>query len=254
MTTAWWDDIWLNEAFASWVEAKVLVPWKPEWHYDLWRARSTARAMSSDGLVSARRIRQGILSNDDIFNAFDDITYAKGSAVIGMFEAYVGPDRFRKGVQRYLTTRAHGNATASDFLAAISADAGRDMAPAFSTFLEQPGVPLVGAELKCDGGKPRLLLSSSATSPPAPRVAAPPPGRSRSACAGAWAGRGARLHPARRAHRHAAAPRGQGLPGVVRAQRRCRGLLPLHLHGGEPERPAPRRRQALAPRAHRADP
>ena len=87
VTTAWWDDIWLNEAFATWVEAKILVPWKPAFHYDLIEARQTQRAMLGDSLVSARRIRQGITSNDDISNAFDEITYSKGAAVIGMFEA-----------------------------------------------------------------------------------------------------------------------------------------------------------------------
>jgi alanyl aminopeptidase len=159
VTTAWWDDIWLNEAFASWVEAKILVPWHPEWRYDLARLRSTARAMASDALVSGRRIRQGIVAKDDIHNAFDDITYSKGSAVIGMFEAYVGPERFRKGVHRYLVERAHGNATATDFLAAISAEAGSDVAPAFSTFLDQPGVPLVSAELRCDASGAGIALS-----------------------------------------------------------------------------------------------
>ncbi len=163
VTTAWWDDIWLNEAFASWTEAKILVPWHPDWHYDLGRMRGTARAMATDALVSGRRVRQGIVSPDDIHNAFDDITYSKGSAVIGMFEAYVGPERFRKGVRRYLLERAHGNATAADFLAAISAEAGRDVAPAFSTFLDQPGVPLVSAELRCqdggDGGRASVALS-----------------------------------------------------------------------------------------------
>ncbi len=161
VTTAWWDDIWLNEAFASWVEAKVLVPWRPEWHYELSRARSTEGAMNGDALVSARFIRQPIGSNDDIQNAFDEITYAKGAAVIGMWESYLGPARFRAGVRRYLVARAHGTATAADFLAAISAEAGYDVAPAFSTFLDQPGVPLVSASLDCDGG---------AETPPTPPV------------------------------------------------------------------------------------
>jgi cytosol alanyl aminopeptidase len=173
VTTAWWDDIWLNEAFASWVEAKVLVPWKPEWRYELARARRTTRAMGSDALVSARRIRQGITSNDDIQNAFDDITYSKGSAVIGMFEGFVGADRFRAGITRYLTHRAHANATADDFLASMSEAAGRDVTPAFSTFLDQPGVPLVSADLRCEDGKASVELSQQRYLPTGSEGSAP---------------------------------------------------------------------------------
>lgn len=159
VTTAWWDDIWLNEAFATWIEAKILVPWKPAFHYDLMEAHQTERAMLGDALVSARRIRQGIGSNDDISNAFDEITYSKGAAVIGMFESFVGPARFRSGLQRYLTERAYGNATATDLLAAVGVEAGRDVAGPFSTFLDQPGVPLVSAELRCEGGKASVALA-----------------------------------------------------------------------------------------------
>jgi len=117
--------------------------------------------MSSDSLVSARRIRQPIESKGDIANAFDTITYQKGAAVISMFEHWLSVDTFRAGVRRYLSEHAYGNATAADFLAAESAAAGRDIAPAFSTFLDQPGVPLVSAEVKCGQGAepPQLELA-----------------------------------------------------------------------------------------------
>jgi alanyl aminopeptidase len=159
VTTAWWDDLWLNEAFASWIESKILVPMRPEWHVELDDVRTTSRAMSGDALVSARSIRQPIATADDIHNAFDEITYTKGASVIGMFEAYLGPERFRAGLRRYLTQHAHGNATAADLLAAVSAEAGRDIAPAFSTFLDQPGVPLVTAELSCKGSAAAVALA-----------------------------------------------------------------------------------------------
>jgi alanyl aminopeptidase len=160
VTTAFWDDIWLNEAFASWMEGKILMRWKPEWAYEASRVRRYGYAMQGDSLISARQIRQRIETNDDIQNAFDGITYTKGSAVIDMFESWVGPERFQKGVQRYLREHAFGNATAADFLAAVNAEAGRAVGPAFSTFLDQPGVPLIGAELKCDkGSKPRVELA-----------------------------------------------------------------------------------------------
>jgi alanyl aminopeptidase len=165
VTTGWWDDIWLNEAFATWTADKMMEQWRPEWHANVDRVEERLYAMGLDSLVSARRIRQPIESEGDIANAFDGITYQKGAAVIRMFEQYVGPDRFRRGVQLYLKQHADKNATATDFLAAVSAGAGRDVSPVFSSFLYQPGVPLVAAELKCGDGKAVLMLSQKRSLP-----------------------------------------------------------------------------------------
>jgi alanyl aminopeptidase len=175
VTMAWWDDLWLNEAFATWMSEKVLEQWKPEWHTDVTDAASRQAAMGTDSLVSARKIRQPIVSKDDIANAFDNITYGKGAAVIYMFEHWIGPDVFQKGVRRYLTQHADGNATARDFLAAQTAAAGRDIAPAFSTFLDQAGVPFLTVDLNCAGQTPRLALQQRrflplGSKPPAPQV------------------------------------------------------------------------------------
>jgi alanyl aminopeptidase len=158
VTTAWWDDIWLNEAFATWSATKTLETWKPEWHSEISAEVSTLRAMSSDRLVTARRIRQPIESKGDIANAFDTITYEKGAAVIAMFEHWLGPEVFRAALRRYLTEHAFGNATAADLMAALGAAAGRDVATPFSTFLDQAGVPLVAGEVKC-GDKAELTLA-----------------------------------------------------------------------------------------------
>jgi alanyl aminopeptidase len=157
VTMAWWDDVWLNEAFATWMEEKIAGAYRPAWRLDLGGARWVAGAMGEDSLVTARRIRQPIVTKDDIQNAFDGITYVKGAAVLHMFESFAGEERFQKGIHRYLSDHAYGNATAADFLASVSTDAGREIAPAFSTFLDQPGVPVVGAELTCDKGKPPAL-------------------------------------------------------------------------------------------------
>ena len=140
VTTTWWDDLWLNEAFATWMTPKIIDQYRPDWDAPSSRALSASGAMRTDSLVSARQIRQPITSKDDIKNAFDGITYQKGAAVITMFERFVGAEIFRKGIQRYMREHADGTATARDFLGAISAEAGRDIAPAFSTFLDQPGV------------------------------------------------------------------------------------------------------------------
>jgi alanyl aminopeptidase len=165
VTTAWWNDIWLNEAFASWMGAKILREWKPEWNTDLDEQNSRLGAMGEDSLVSARKIRQPIESNDDIANAFDGITYSKGQAVIGMFESWMGQDAFQRGVRRYIRQYAWRNATAGDFLDSL-ASAGNPAVPrAFSTFLDQPGVPLVSVKLSCDAGGATLHLTQKRALP-----------------------------------------------------------------------------------------
>jgi alanyl aminopeptidase len=110
--------------------------------------------------VSARSIRQPIESTNDIENAFDGITYQKGGGVLSMFERWVGPEVFRKGLHDYLQAHRFGNATADDFLSAESTASGKDVKTPFHTFLDQPGVPFVEAEVNCDGA-PRLHLKQS---------------------------------------------------------------------------------------------
>jgi aminopeptidase N len=159
VTTAWWDDIWLNEGFATWMESKIASGFEPAWRDELGDLNLAHRALDADRLASARQIREPIRTADDIFNVFDDITYEKGATVLNMFERYVGPEVFQRGVRQYLQSRAYGNATSQDFVAAISQAAGRDLAPAFATFLEQKGAPELGAELVCGEGPPVLRLS-----------------------------------------------------------------------------------------------
>jgi len=170
VTTAWWDDIWLNEAFATWMELKTVRQWKPDWHMEIEELETRLRATSEDSLISARQIRQPILSNSDMANAFDDITYQKGAAVIRMFERWLGEAKFRKGVQAYLQEHKWGTANAADFTVAIGKAAGTDVTPAFNTFLDQPGVPEVAMKLDC-AAKPKLVLSQKRSLPlgsPAP--------------------------------------------------------------------------------------
>lgn len=160
VTMAWWDDLWLNETFATWMAPKITEQLEPSWNTIAERAQGASNAMSVDSFATARRIRQPIESNDDIYDAFDGITYGKGAAVTRMFEKYIGEEKFRKGVQKYLREHEFGTATAKDFLAAISAEAGQDISSAYSTFLDQPGVPMVNVELTC-GAKPKLVFAQS---------------------------------------------------------------------------------------------
>jgi len=160
VTLAWWDDTWLNESFATWMANKAVNTWAPGWGYDVEDVTDRSAAATADTLATARSIRQPIETYDDISNAFDRISYEKGAAVLRMFESYLGKEPFRDGVRRYLAAHAYGNATASDFLAAISEATGRDVAPAFNSFLDQSGVPELTVALSCPRGKePGLELA-----------------------------------------------------------------------------------------------
>jgi len=165
VTPLWWDDIWLNEAFATWMAYVALDIWRPD---DLYRRDLSARGvavMDADSRIAARRIRQPILSNHDISNAFDGITYSKGGAVLSMFESLLGREIFRTGVQDYLHKHAWGNASADDFVDALAARASglspQEVAASFHSFLDQAGLPLLQAELQCEAGNNRIRLSQS---------------------------------------------------------------------------------------------
>jgi alanyl aminopeptidase len=152
VTLDWWNDIWLNESFATWMQQKVEGEIHPDWHAHLGRIMGGQRAMQNDSLASARMIRQPITGNGDIETAFDGITYQKGAAVLGMFENFVGPKVFQKGMQAYIKAHAFGNANAGDLVDAIATAAGKGEAfrKAFKSFLNQNGVPLVATRLDCN--------------------------------------------------------------------------------------------------------
>jgi alanyl aminopeptidase len=149
VTMTFWDDLWLNESFATWMSARALAVAYPEYHPELAEVASIERAMGADSLMSARSVRQPIESEHDIENAFDAITYRKGAGVLRMFERYVGASVFQAGVRAYLERHRWGTATAADLVGALSEASGKDLHPAFESFLEQPGVPLLEVAIAC---------------------------------------------------------------------------------------------------------
>ncbi|MEX1829280.1 M1 family metallopeptidase [Luteibacter sp. CQ10] len=163
VTMAWWNDLWLNEAFATWMQQKVTQKVHPEYRADLDRVRGAQGAMGNDSLVSARKIRQEITGNGDIETAFDGITYQKGAAVLGMFEGYVSEPTFQKGMRAYIQKHKFANATADDLVDAIAEAAGQgeQFKKAFNSFLDQSGVPYVTTQVKTEGGKTVLELKQS---------------------------------------------------------------------------------------------
>jgi alanyl aminopeptidase len=160
VTMPWWDDIWLNEAFATWMGNKVVRTLHPEYRSDLGSLASAHRAMGLDSLTSARSIQQPVESNHDIKNAFSPITYEKGGAVLTMFERWMGADTFREAIRLYLRRHQGRTATSGDLLAALDEVSDDNVTPPFLTFLSQPGVPLVsGVAESCAGGSRKVQLA-----------------------------------------------------------------------------------------------
>ena len=160
VTMAWWDDLWLNEGFATWMESKIVDTWRPTTDAHLQALRSKAVIMEKDSLDSARAVRQPVSGSGEAEGAFDEVTYDKGAAVLGMLEAWLGEATFREGIRAYIKAHEHGSATSADLFQAIGAAAHKDVQAIASTFLDQPGVPLVRAELACDKGQaPRVRMT-----------------------------------------------------------------------------------------------
>ena len=160
VTLAWWDEAWLNESFATWMATKMVEAWRPGYHAATDLQKSFSWAMDNDALVTARAIRQPLKSMKDVDDQFDVLTYQKGGGVLTMFERYLGPEAFRQGVSRYLGAHADGSGSTDDLLEALARAAGQEVVPAFHTFLDQAGVPLVEASVRC-GPKPVVTLQQS---------------------------------------------------------------------------------------------
>ena len=164
VTPAWWDDIWLNESFATWMEYKAAAQVLPEQDFETDTLRGGFEVMDLDELPSARQIHQPIHNLDDLGNAFDDITYSKGASVLQMFESYVGPDGWQRGIHAYLTKFARRNATAQDFIGTIAATTGHpELVPAFNDFINSPGIPYLRVSTGC--APPALTFSQTMYAP-----------------------------------------------------------------------------------------
>jgi len=160
VTMPWWDDIWLNEAFASWMEAKIAHPLAPDYRYDRYIQAEAIEAMAEDSLVVARQVREPVNSTADIANAFDSITYDKGAGVLQMIERYIGPDIFRDGIRRHMRRFRFDTATVFDLMDSLDEAAGTNkrVRAAFGSFLFQPGVPYLEVRSICDNDSARLAI------------------------------------------------------------------------------------------------
>jgi puromycin-sensitive aminopeptidase len=164
VTMQWWDDVWLNEGFATWMEGKPVDAWKPAWQAGLDEVNgdpilSTLGALNVDSLASTRSIHQPAETPDQIQELFDGIAYGKTAAVLRMLEGYLGPETFRAGVNEYLKKYAYGNSTADDFWSTLARVSKKPVDKVMPTFVNQAGVPMLSIKQECTGKNTTVSVS-----------------------------------------------------------------------------------------------
>ena len=157
VTAASWEEIWLNEAFATWLAEKATDRFNPEWQVGLRRRSPIDRTMLDDAGSATRAIRSGPVREDQVFDVFDDITYIKGGAVLSMLEGWIGPDAFQRGLAAYMKERKFSNATAGDLWFHMGQAAGRNVNVVANTWTDQKGFPLVSVVARCEPGNQTKL-------------------------------------------------------------------------------------------------
>jgi aminopeptidase N len=159
VTMKWWDDIWLNEGFATWMSWKPMEAWKPEWKSSQSEIQETDGALATDSISSIRPIRSNANTPAEIDALFDGIAYEKAASVLRMVEAYVGKDLYRRGVNEYLQAHAYGNATAEDFWNAMTRATGKPVDKIMASFIDQPGAPVITVKSECSGTVTKVTLT-----------------------------------------------------------------------------------------------
>ncbi len=177
VTMQWWNNVWLNEGFATWMENKPVAAMHPEWNIDQDVAANMDNTLNLDAQPTTRAIRARAETREEIEQMFDGISYGKASDVLLMVENYVGPETFRKGVHNYLAAHLYGNATAEDFWNAQTATSRKPVDKIMDSFVAQPGVPLLTFGQASGGNvavaQRRFFLSPSIQPDPAQKWTVP---------------------------------------------------------------------------------
>lgn len=160
VTMAWWDDLWLNEGFASWMESKATAHFNPEWQSALDRVDSKEAAMALDAFATTHPVIQKIETVEQTSQAFDSITYQKGEAVINMLEGFAGEDVWRTGIRQYMKDYAYQNTVTDNLWGAVEAAGAKGITQIAHDFTRQPGIPLIKVgKAVCKGGMTQLPLT-----------------------------------------------------------------------------------------------
>ena len=166
VTPVWWEDIWLNEAFATWMGNKAIDIAHPEDNYDRVTLNASLGAMNIDTLSTTRKVREPLARSENVMDQFDGITYRKGGGVLDMFESYVGEEKFRDGVRLHMKRYADDVATGDDFFQSIADGSGNpDVVDAMKSFVDQPGLPLVKMKLECETSSFKIEMAQSRYAP-----------------------------------------------------------------------------------------
>ncbi|WP_428332471.1 M1 family metallopeptidase [Novosphingobium sp.] len=160
VTMAWWDDLWLNEGFASWMENKAIDHFHPDWFELLTRVSGREAAMGLDAFKTTHPVVQHIRTVDEANQAFDAITYQKGEATLAMLEAYAGEDTWRNGIRAYMAAHKFGNSHTADLWSAVEAAGATGLTTIATDFTTQPGIPLVRVgDQTCANGKTMVTVT-----------------------------------------------------------------------------------------------
>jgi aminopeptidase N/puromycin-sensitive aminopeptidase len=159
VTMKWWDDVWLNEGFATWMSSKPLEKWKPEWNFDLDDVSGTGGTLNVDSLANTRPIHQAAETPAQIQELFDGIAYGKAASVLRMLESYLGEETFRAGVNAYLQQHQYANATADDFWDAQAKTSKKPVDKIMPTWVKQAGAPIVNVKAQCSGNSTSIALA-----------------------------------------------------------------------------------------------
>ena len=160
VTMEWWDDLWLNESFASWMGTKAVDWLFPDW--EMWTQfvnMDTNRALSLDGLKNSHPIEQEVKNPAEVSQLFDAISYSKGGSVLRMLEHFLGPEVFRGGLYRYLKSHEYGNARTQDLWAALEEESGLPVTSIMDSWVKQMGYPVL--EVEADRGADNVQISLS---------------------------------------------------------------------------------------------
>ncbi len=151
VTMKWWDDLWLNEAFATWMATKACDVLRPDWHEWDRFAAGRAYALESDSLMSTRPIHFNVDNPLQALEMFDEITYTKGASILRMLERFVGEDTFQKGIQDYIKAHQFNNATTEDLWSSIGAASKTDVSAMMKNWVLKPGYPLIDIQKSARG-------------------------------------------------------------------------------------------------------